>query len=300
MASTIATGNRRPRPATAHTGVPASPATAANTVDPVAAITRVGVERFGLHEHDVGGLGGDRRRFHRHELTLDLVALEALHERRALVPGVEGQHAHVAAPHQGLGRHRWPADRRHGHAVGQRIHQCVDRRVIGDLVDRRPRRGHRVGAGQQPCAEPPQRTARRVALDDPPAGHHQPGRIEPQPAQGARPSRAPMTRRRRRGPWPRSGDARSDASTLRVRPSRACAPVATVRGRGHEPAARLVVGAAGRGGPTAGGVADDVPLGDRGPRPLHQRELVDPPDGDEDPRGPAGIRCPRQLPRDRR
>ena len=41
MASTIAAGSRRPRPATAQTGVLARLATAAKAVVPVAAMTRV-------------------------------------------------------------------------------------------------------------------------------------------------------------------------------------------------------------------------------------------------------------------
>ena len=64
--------------------------------------------------------------------------------------------------------------------------------VALDLVDRRAGRGHRVGARQHPGAQPPQRPARRVPLDDAPAGDDEPGRVEPEPAQ--RPGRLPHER----------------------------------------------------------------------------------------------------------
>ena len=54
-----------------------------------------------------------------------------------------------------------------------------------------------------------------------------------------------------------------------------------------------------RRGPAAVGVADHVPSGDRRPRPVHQRVLVDPADGGADPRGPPWLRRPRELPRHR-
>ena len=67
-------------------------------------MTSAAVERVGLDQHEVGRGDGDRRRLGRHELALDVDALEALHERRALVAGVDGEHADVAAPGDGHGR----------------------------------------------------------------------------------------------------------------------------------------------------------------------------------------------------
>ena len=72
-------------------------------------------------------------------------------------------------------------------------------------------RRERVGGGQQRRAEPPQRTRGRMALDDPPAGDDQPGRLELQPADRARglADEHPLIATRRSGHVPQS--ARSDA-----------------------------------------------------------------------------------------
>ena len=183
MASIIAAGRRRPVPATAHTGVPASPAAAARTADPVAATIRRPSRRVGLDQREVGGSRGDRRSFRRHQLAVDVVTLQALHEGRTLQPGVDGQHPHVTPAHEGLSDHPGPADRGDGRAVGKRIGELVDGVVEGDLLDRVAAGGQRVRAGQEPRAQPPQGPAVRVPLDDAPAGDHQPGRIEPQSAQ---------------------------------------------------------------------------------------------------------------------
>ena len=142
------------------------------------------IERLRLDQHDVRRSRRDGRCLHRHELALDLVALQPLDERGPLVAGVDGEHAEVPAPHECLGGHRWPAHGRHRHPIRQRRRQRVDRRVVGDLLHRCACRRHRVGVGQQPGTEPPQRSTGRMAFDDPSAGHDETGGIEPQAAEG--------------------------------------------------------------------------------------------------------------------
>ena len=59
-------------------------------------------------------------------------------------------------------------------------------RVVGDLVGGAPRLGHRVFGGQHPGRQPPQRTRRRVAVDDAAACGDQPGRVEAERRERAR------------------------------------------------------------------------------------------------------------------
>ena len=170
-------------------------------------------------------------------------------------------------------------------------------------------RRHRIGARQHAGAQPPQRPAGRMALDDPPAGDDEARRVEAEPAQRRRRSRAPATRRRRRGPGPRSGAARSGApGPYRPRSGEPAALLGPISGRllpshpvATNPPPDLVLTPLGGEARPARGVADDVPPRHRRPRPLHQRELVDP--AARPTRileGLRGSRRPGQLPRHRR
>ena len=71
--------------------------------------------------------------------------------------------------------------------------------------------------------------------------------------------------------------------------------IATVRARGDEPPGGLDADAARRRGAPAGGMADHVPPRVGGPRPVHQRELLDPAHRDPDPRRPARFGRAGQL-----
>ena len=73
--------------------------------------------------------------------------------------------------------------------------------------------------------------------------------------------------------------------------------LATVAPRGDQPTDGPRAGPARCGAAPARGVVDDVPPRHRRARPVHERELVDPADGDAGPGGPARLGRPRQLPR---
>ena len=70
---------------------------------------------------------------------------------------------------------------------------------------------------------------------------------------------------------------------------------ATVCSRGEQPSSRYQVDGARRRHTAVGGVADDVPPGQRGARSLHERELVGTEDRSTYPREPPRHRCAGQL-----
>ena len=88
-------------------------------------------------------------------------------------------------------------------------------------------------------------------------------------------SRGPASADRRPRPWPRNGAVRSDAS-----PRRYCHIGAlqrwraTVCSRGEQPGPRYELTTLGGEATPSGGMADDVPPGQRDPRSVHQRELM--------------------------
>ena len=226
--------------------------------------------------------------------------------------GVDGEHADVAAPGER------PSPTRSGQPI---VTTVAPSGSVGDQLGRRSAsrsisstaaRAAAIGSALVSIrgAQPPQRAARRVALDDAPAGDDEPGRVEPEPAQ-----RAGGLPHERLGvgtpaPGPRSAGARSGAR-----------PHGTDGGPGPSSAACW--------GPVGAACYRRTPWrrthrwtscwprSVREPRPLeewlttfhlatvvarpvHQRELVDPADRDAHPRGAARVRRPGQLPRHRR
>ena len=312
IAPIIGDGSRRPQPATHHTGVPLSAAAAASSAEPVAATTRAAVEGVGLDEHEVGGGDGDRRRFGRHQLATR--RRRARGAARTTTPGARRRRpAPRTSPRRASGQpdEVGPADRDDGGAVGQRVGELVDGVVELDLVDR--------GAGRRPSDRRSSASGRTATTAGRAVGWRstirrqattRPGRVEPEAAQRA--GGLPHERLGVGTPAPgrRSAGARSGCTPSRYRPSsrrrseRACwgqvEALATVAPRGDEPTDGPRAGPARCRGAPARGVADDVPPRHRGARPVHQRELVDPADGDPHPRGPARLRRPGQLPGHRR
>ena len=149
IAPIIADGSRRPHPATHQTGVPLQRATAATRAEPVAATTwsdsrasaSIRTRSAAAIAIDAASVG--------HELALDVDPLESLHERRPLVPGVDGQHADVAATGHGHADEVGPADRHDGGAVGDARRSA--RRSSRRPRSRRRRRGPRP-AGRRSSA----------------------------------------------------------------------------------------------------------------------------------------------------
>ena len=80
------------------------------------------------------------------------------------------EHGHVAAAGQGACGDVGPADRQDHGVVGDRGGQRVGGRVVVDLVGQLPRQLERLLRREQVGAQPPQRPALGMSLDDPSAG----------------------------------------------------------------------------------------------------------------------------------
>ena len=262
-AGVVADGGRRPGPGDGHRAAVAHCA--------------------GLEQHQVAGGGGRPEAGRRHLLGVDVGAPQAPGQARPLAQGVDDEHVEVAPPHEGLADHLGPAKHADGGVVGQGVGQLAARRVGGDLVGRPVRLPQRVGGGQHPGAQPPQRGRGHVAVDDAPARRDQAGRIEARGPTARPPSPGPAAPDRRPMPGPRTGAARSGAPggryrTLpaRRRPARTRPPAAsaTFLGRGDGSPRRAHAHPAQGRGPHGRAVADRLPPGVGGRRSVHERERV--------------------------
>ena len=311
MASNIGAGSRRPRPATHHTGVELSPAAAASTAEPVAASER------GARRAPRPRRGRGRRRRWRSPPTSVGTSSHSMSLRSSRCTNDDAWcPASTASTRTSPRRARarpielGPADRGDGRAVGELGDQPVDRwrharsrrspprpAAIGsELVSMRAHSHHsgpHVGWRS---------TMRRQATTSP-AGSSPRPRSAPAVSRTSDSASAPL----RPGHVAEPLDRVHPLTVPTVRPNagtavlgRASALLATVAPRGDGPTAGPRAGPARRRGAAARGVADDVPPRHRGARPVHQRELVDPADGDAHPRRPARLRRPGQLPRHRR
>ena len=155
---------------------------------------------------------------------VDVVPLEATHERRGRVSGIERKHANVTSPDQTVADHIGVADRHDDRLVGKHSGELGSRAIAADLVGEFPHRLERLGRRRHVRAQPPQRTRERMPLDDPTAGNDQSGRVEVQRSQRVR--RLLDQRRRIRALGPRDVaemlDRMHDATVPRLRATLSC------------------------------------------------------------------------------
>ena len=199
----------------------------------------------------------------------------ALPSAHPIVVGVDRQHRRIATAQQGLADEVGPSDDANRRVVGQGLDQHVGSGIRFEFVGQRRRTSVWIGGGEDGRAQPPQsaRSADAVRRCVDRRRRGPPDRSRDRAAR--RPSRGPASVDPHPRPWPRSGAVRSDASIATLLPHWGVHRWrATVCCRGEQPGPRYEADLARRRDTPAGGMADHVPPGQRGPRSLHQRELM--------------------------
>ena len=142
------------------------------------------VEGESLDEDDVGDSGRGTGHAGIDRFVLDVVSLEAAHERRRGVLDIECEHPHVAAPSQPLRDETRVADRDDVGIVGERGRQFGGGAIVASRAGELPDDLEGFRRRRHVRTKPPERSGERMAFDDAPRRNHESGRIEVQRTEG--------------------------------------------------------------------------------------------------------------------
>ena len=133
------------------------------------------IDRQSLDQDNVGKPSGRACSTSVYWFVFDAISFEVAHKSRGGMSDIEREHTNVAAPYETLSDNIWIPDGHNRCSAGERCGQFCSGSVGADFRCQFPDGLEWFGRGSDAGAEPQEGSIEGMTLNDPSAGHNQPG-----------------------------------------------------------------------------------------------------------------------------